>query len=108
MEKVKEKSKGKECCAIVINVKNMRHLTEYLFGREKYISIVTYVLIFALNVVIFGLGVSLFKSDIRISASIASYQLMEGGFSLHGIYAGVIVLSSFNFYLALCWFYVVC
>ena len=54
MEKEKEKSKGKgkECCAVVLNVKNMRHLTEYLFRREKYISFVTYVLVFALTVVI--------------------------------------------------------
>ena len=80
----------------------MRNMTEYLFRREKYISFVTYVLIFALNVVIFGLGVSIL-SNVRTSASIASEQFMDGGVSLYGIYIGVIVLGSFHFAFQLCY-----
>ena len=70
-------------------------------GNSNIIGFLSYILIFALTVVIFGLGVSIL-SNVRTSASIASEQFMDGGVSLYGIYIGVIVLGSFHFAFQLC------
>ena len=53
------------------------------------------VLIFSLNVTIYGLSLSIL-SDTSKSASVASSQFVGDGASLYGIYCGVIVLGVFS------------
>jgi hypothetical protein len=89
------KSKAKECCAVVLNIRNMRYMADYFLRKKKYIFFVTHTLIIVLNVVIFGLGVSILSS-MRASASIAWFNFMDGGVTLYGIYLGVIFLGSFQ------------